>query len=197
VPVSTALVLFRRDLRLADNPAWSAACAEHAQVLPVFIHADDGGPWSDGAASRWWLHRSLGALDKDLRDAGAGLHLRRGEPLDVLRQLIAHSGATVVYWNRLYEPNTIARDTQIKSALLGNDIVVHSHNAALWCEPWQIATQQDQPYKVFTPYWRKLRPQLQPTEPLPSPRVPGWRELPGGLSLAALELLPRMAWQPA
>ena len=35
--MSTALVLFRRDLRLADNPAWHAACAGHAQVLPVFI----------------------------------------------------------------------------------------------------------------------------------------------------------------
>ncbi|MEO5829520.1 MAG: deoxyribodipyrimidine photo-lyase, partial [Rhodanobacter sp.] len=192
--MSTALVLFRRDLRLADNPAWSAACAEHAQVLPVFIQADDDGPWTAGAASRWWLHHSLGALDNDLRDAGAGLHLRRGEPLDVLRQLIAQSGATAVYWNRLYEPHTIARDTQIKSALLGNDIAVHTHNAALWCEPWQIVTQQDQPYKVFTPYWRKLRPQLQPTEPLPAPRVPGWRELPDGLPLAALELLPRIGW---
>jgi len=192
--MSTALVLFRRDLRLADNPAWSAACAAHAQVLPVFIHGDDGGPWPDGAASRWWLHHSLAALDRDLHDAGAGLHLSRGEPLDILRALIASSGASAVYWNRLYEPAAIARDTRIKSALQADGIAVHSHNAALWCEPWQIATQQGQPYKVFTPYWRNLRPQLHATEPLPAPRVQGWRELPGSLPLAALELLPRIAW---
>src|SRR6185437_14791539 len=50
---STALVLFRRDLRLVDNPAWSAVCATHTQVLPVFIHApDEDGGWSPGAASR-------------------------------------------------------------------------------------------------------------------------------------------------
>jgi deoxyribodipyrimidine photo-lyase len=73
-------------------------------------------------------------------------------------------------------------------------IAVHSHNAALWCEPWQIATQQGQPYKVFTPYWRNLRAQLQAVEPLPAPLVPGWRELPGGLPLAALALLPRPDW---
>ena len=192
--MSTALVLFRRDLRLADNPAWSAACAEHAQVLPVFIHSGDEGLWSAGAASRWWLHHSLAALARQLHDAGAGLHLRRGEPLDILRALIASSGANTVYWNRLYEPAAIARDTRIKSALQADGIAVHSHNAALWCEPWQIATQQGQPYKVFTPYWRNLRAQLQATGPLPAPRVPGWRDLSGSLPLAALELLPRIAW---
>jgi len=193
--MSTALVLFRRDLRITDNPAWSAACAEHAQVLPVFIHSDDDGSWSAGAASRWWLHHALAALDQALRNAGAGLqHLHRGEPLHVLRALIAASGASAVYWNRLVEPATVARDTHIKSALQQDGIAVHSHNAALWCEPWQIATQQGQPYKVFTPYWRNLRPQLQARAPLPAPRVPGWRELPDGVPLAALELLPRIAW---
>ena len=192
--MSTALVLFRRDLRLTDNPAWSAACATHAQVLPVYIHADDDGPWPAGAASRWWLHQSLAALNQSLREAGAGLHVCRGEPLDIVRALIAQSGASAVYWNRLYEPTTVARDTQIKSVLQSDGITVHSHNAALWCEPWQIATQQGQPYKVFTPYWRNLRPQLQVIEPLPPPSVPGWRELADSLPLAALELLPRIDW---
>ncbi|MEO6927419.1 MAG: deoxyribodipyrimidine photo-lyase [Rhodanobacter sp.] len=192
--MSTALVLFRRDLRLTDNLAWHAACAEHAQVLPVFIQTDDDGPWSAGGASRWWLHHSLASLDQDLRDAGAGLYLRRGEPLDILRDLVRRTGASVVSWNRLYEPATTARDTWIKSALQEDGIAVHSHNAALWCEPWQIATRQGQPYKVFTPYWRTLRPQLQLAEPLPAPRVPGWQALPDGLPLAALELLPRVDW---
>ena len=192
--MSKALVLFRRDLRLADNPAWSAACAEHAQVLPVFIHADDDGAWSPGAASRWWLHHSLSALDKDLRAARAALHLCRGEPLHLLRELIAQSGASAVYWNRLYEPTTIKRDTDLKGALQEGGIAVHSYNAALWCEPWQIATQQGQPYKVFTPYWRNLRPQLQPIEPLPPPQVPGWQALPDSLPIEALDLLPRIDW---
>ena len=193
--MSTALVLFRRDLRLTDNPALSAACAAHAQVIPVFIHApDEDGEWTTGAASRWWLHHALAALDQQLRAQHAGLHLRQGDTLDVLHALIRSSGATAVYWNRLYEPASIARDTRIKSALREQGIAVHSHNAALWCEPWQIATQQGQPYKVFTPYWRNLRPQLQATEPLPAARVPGWRELPDGLPLDALALLPRIAW---
>ena len=193
--MSLALVVFRRDLRVDDNPALSAACAAHAQVLPVFIHAPgDDGEWAAGAASRWWLHHSLAALDVRLRASHAGLHLRQGDTLEVLRELIRQSGAFAVYWNRLYEPAAIARDTRIKSALREQSIAVHSHNAALWCEPWQIATQQGGPYKVFTPYWRKLRAQLKFIEPLPAPVVPGWRELPDGLPLAALGLLPRIGW---
>ena len=110
--MSTALVLFRRDLRLTDNPALSAACAAHAQVIPVFIHApDEDGESTTGAASRWWLHHALAALDQQLRAQHAGLHLRQGDTLDVLHALIRSSGATAVYWNRLYEPASIARDT--------------------------------------------------------------------------------------
>ena len=193
--MSTALVLFRRDLRLADNPALDAACAAHAQVLPVYIHApDEDGAWTAGAATRWWLHHSLAALDGRLRARQSGLHVRQGDTLDVLRQLIAQTGASTVYWNRRYEPAAIARDTQIKSALREQGIEVHSHNAALWCEPWQIATQQGQPYRVFTPYWRNLRAQLAAVEPLPEPSLHGWREPADGVPLSALGLLPRVRW---
>jgi deoxyribodipyrimidine photo-lyase len=193
--MSTALVLFRRDLRLADNPALDAACAAHAQVLPVYVHApDEDGAWPAGAATRWWLHHSLAALDHGLRRRQSGLHLRQGDTLQALRQLIALTGAGAVYWNRRYEPAAIARDTQLKSALRGQGIAVHSHGAALWCEPWQIATGQGQPYRVFTPYWRKLRAQLPAPAPLPEPALPGWREPAGGLPLSALGLLPRVRW---
>jgi deoxyribodipyrimidine photo-lyase len=193
--MSTALIVFRRDLRLVDNPAWSAACAAHAQVIPIYIHAPgEDSPWSIGSAGRWWLHHSLAALDRRLRAQHAGLHLRQGDTLEVLRELVRRSGADTVYWNRLYEPASIERDTRTKSALREQGVAVHSHPGTLWCEPWQIATQQDAPYKVFTPYWRKLRTLLQPVEPLPEPVVPGWQALSGSLPLSALALLPRIGW---
>jgi deoxyribodipyrimidine photo-lyase len=193
--MTTALVVFRRDLRLANNPAWSAACAAHAQVLPVYIHAPhEDGDWPAGAASRWWLHQSLASLQRSLHEQGGRLHLGRGDTLNQLRELLASSGASAVYWNRLYEPSAIARDTQIKAALREQGAAVHSHNAALWVEPWQIRTQQGDPYRVFTPYWRNLRAHLSTAEPLPAPSVPGWCPMPDGLPLTALELLPRIDW---
>ncbi len=193
--MTTALVLFRRDLRLADNPAWHAACAEHERVLPMYIDApEEDATWASGAASRWWLHHSLSQLDTGLRQLGGRLHVCRGGSLACLRELIAQTGATAVHWNRLYEPASIARDTHVKTALREQGIAVHSHNAALWLEPWQIATQQGGPYRVFTPYWRNLRARLVVDEPLPSPARAGLAEAPGSLSLQALQLLPRINW---
>jgi deoxyribodipyrimidine photo-lyase len=198
--MTTALVLFRRDLRLADNPALTAACASHSHILPVFIHAapehalgtDD--PWPAGAASRWWLHHALASLQNQLHRHQARLHVCEGDSLSILLALIKQSGAQAVYWNRLYEPAAIARDTRIKTALRQQGIEVHSHAAALWSEPWQISTQQGEPYRVFTPYWRNLRPRLSAASPLPEPTAPHWLALPGSLPLKELGLLPRIRW---
>jgi deoxyribodipyrimidine photo-lyase len=198
--MTTALVLFRRDLRLADNPALVAACAAHSHILPMFIHEptehatgmDD--PWPAGAASRWWLHHALASLQAQLRQRQARLHVCKGDALAVLLGLIKQSGAKAVYWNRLYEPAAIARDTRIKTALREQGIEVHSHAAALWSEPWQISTQQGEPYRVFTPYWRNLGSRLNVATPLPEPAPAHWLALPGSLPLAELGLLPRIRW---
>lgn len=63
-----ALVWFRHDLRLDDNPALRAALDQGFTPIPVYVHApQEEGEWSPGAASLAWLHRSLAALDADLR----------------------------------------------------------------------------------------------------------------------------------
>ncbi|MFM2287008.1 MAG: hypothetical protein RL684_151 [Pseudomonadota bacterium] len=192
--MTTALVLFRRDLRLADNPALSAACAAHARIVPVYIHAPhEDAPWPPGAASRWWLHHSLAALQQRLGAHGARLHLRVGDTLGELRELVRRSGASAVYWNRLYEPAAIARDTQVKAALREQGVAVHSHAAALWVEPWQVQTQQGEPYRVFTPFWRQARTLLGSEPPLPEAAAE-WLDVPGGVPLEALALLPRIRW---
>ena len=72
--MSVAIAWFRRDLRLTDNPALEDARAAADVVIPVYIHApDEEGPWPPGAASRWWLHRSLSALATSLGKRGSGL----------------------------------------------------------------------------------------------------------------------------
>src|SRR3954466_12256574 len=101
--MSTAVVWFRRDLRLQDNPALDAALRAHERVVCAYIHAPhEEIPWQPGAASRWWLHRSLHALGVQLERRGARLILRRGDTCAELLALLRASGADAVYWNRLY-----------------------------------------------------------------------------------------------
>jgi deoxyribodipyrimidine photo-lyase len=193
--MTTAIVWFRRDLRLADHPALHAAASSHERVLPLYIHAPgEEGDWAAGAAGRWWLHHSLSSLRAAWREHRADLYIGSGESLSVLRETIRRSGATAVYWNRLYEPASIARDSHIKKVLRAEGIEVRSFNAALWREPWDITTQQGQPYRVFTPFWRNLRPQLMLETPLPVPTLTRVAKISGSLSIDALGLLPVIAW---
>ncbi len=193
--MSLALVWFRRDLRLADNPALDAALRGGARVLPVYVHApEEEAPWQPGAASRWWLHHSLAALDAELRRRGSRLHVLRGPTLAALHALVAASGADAVHWNRVYEPACERRDAQVKRALRAAGIDAHSHKAAVWFEPWEVLTAQGEPYRVFTPYWRKARALLEPRPPLPAPARIDGPEIDGGVAIDALGLQPAVGW---
>ncbi len=191
-----ALVWFRNDLRLADNPALRAALEGGYAPVPIYIHAaDEAGDWRPGAASDAWRHRSLAALDADLRRHGSHLRHFFGPSLATLQSLVAASGAQAVFWNRRYEPAFERRDARIKQVLRGQGVHVESFNSALLFEPWTVKTQQGGPFKVFTPYWRaaqtawRLPDGWQPPSHWPDPGVG-----PQGIPLAALKLAPRHGW---
>ncbi|MDZ4866241.1 MAG: deoxyribodipyrimidine photo-lyase [Alphaproteobacteria bacterium] len=185
------LVWFRQDLRLADNPALAAAVKD-GPVIPVFILDDETpGKWKTGSAARWWLHYSLEALAADLAKRGSNLILRRGKADKVIDDLIRETDAQAVYWNRLYEPYAIARDTAIKASLEEHGMKVRSFNAALLVEPWTIKTGSDGPYKVFTPFWRTAASLVEDATPLPAPRtIDAPAKWPRSDELTAWRLLP-------
>ena len=193
--MSLALLWFRRDLRLHDNPALLAALAAHRQLVLVYIHDPDAeAPWQAGAASRWWLHHSLAALDKSLTQRGVRLILRQGDSQSVLQTLIKESGASHVYWNRLYEPACIQRDSTIKAALRAQGIQVSSHNSALLFEPWQVVKPDSTPYRVFTPFWKACQRLGLERQLLAAPEQIPSLDGPNSLPLEALQLRPRLAW---
>jgi deoxyribodipyrimidine photo-lyase len=133
---SAAIVWFRLDLRLADNPALAAALKHGGAVVPVFIWSpEEESPWSLGGASNWWLHQSLAALASKLRAAGSRLVIRRGADLAELRKVAKETGASGVFWNRRYEPAIIARDKCVKESLREEGFGAESFNAALPHEP--------------------------------------------------------------
>jgi deoxyribodipyrimidine photo-lyase len=193
---ATAIVWLRRDLRLADNPALHLALARGEHPVPLYILAPgEEDPWAPGAASRWWLHHSLASLQGRLRVLGGGLILARGDSLATLRATALAIGAQAVYWNRLYDPALVARDSRIKQALRGDGLRCESLKAHVLFEPWELATGTREPYRVFTAFWRKAEARLGHEPPLPAATaIP---PLPDGLAslrLDALDLLPRIAW---
>jgi deoxyribodipyrimidine photo-lyase len=191
-----AIVWLRQDLRLRDNPALQAAAKHGGAIVPVYILCDaEEQDFPPGGASRWWLHRSLSALDAELRSHGSRLSLLRGPALDCLRSAVARTGANAVFWNRRYEPASVARDLEAKKELRAGGLVVESFNGALLREPWEIQNGSGQPYRVYTPFKRRVLEKLDPPAPARAPSK--WiapRAWPDSVALDELQLLPDIAW---
>ena len=197
--MATALVWFRNDLRLADNPALQAALEGGYTPVPVYIHApSEHGDWAPGAASNAWLHRSLDALSSTLEERGSRLRLFVGPSLDTLETLVAATGAEAVFWNRRYEPALEQRDTRIKKSLRQQGLHVESFNSALLFEPWAVSTKQGTPFRVFTPFWKAALAQwrIPACEAAPA-SLPSSDAGPAGVSLDALKLAPAVDWDRA
>ena len=194
--MAATIIWFRQDLRLQDNPALAAACQRGGAVVPVYIFDEVAeGKWAAGGASRWWLNHSLAALQESLAKRGSRLVLARGDSGVILHDLIRTTGATAVYWNRRYEPASIARDKVIKAKLTASGIEAKSFNAALLFEPHTVANKTGGPFQVFTPYWRHcLALPVEVPVKLPVGKFASPTQWPQSLELGELGLLPRLKW---
>ena len=173
------ILWFRRDLRLSDNPALSRAMSSGRPVVPVYIHDEGSQVRRSGAASLWWLDRSLRALAADLTDRGAPLILRRGNAEAKLRGLIAETGATTVVMNRLFEPDARERDAALAHDLKVEGIDCQGFNGTLLATPGTVLNGSGRPYRVFTPFLKALL--ATTTEPTLSP-APNRIVCPQGLA---------------
>ncbi|MDF1654975.1 MAG: deoxyribodipyrimidine photo-lyase [Coxiellaceae bacterium] len=187
---------FRQDLRLSDNPGFSAA-AQQGVVLPLYILDDiNSGDEALGAASRCWLHASLVSLNASL---DGNLMVNSGDPLSIISHLIKQYNIDEVYWNRCYEPWQIKRDSSLKAKLRDMDVKVTTLNSALLWEPWEIEKKSGGNYKVFTPFYRKGCLQAMPPRlPLLKPKKLAFFVPKKHLSLIdSLNLLPKKVWNDA
>ena len=176
-----ALVWFRRDLRLADNPAWAEACASHS-VLPVFVLEPDLLA-SAGAFRRAQFFANLDALAADIRQLGGRLHVLEGPATGVLPRYALEQQVDAVYWNADTTPFSVGRDRALEEAL---PVPVHSYWGGLVHAPATVLTGKGEVSRVFTPFYKKWV--LSLPEPVPSPRrvdfakaeAPRWSPPDGG-----------------
>lgn len=183
---------FRQDLRLADNPALFEA-VKAGRVFPVYILDDENaGEHKMGGASRVWLHHALKSLNKLL---GGKLRVFKGNAKNIIPKIIEDSGATSIYWNRCYEPWRTKRDKEIKELLETKEVNVNIHNGSLLWEPWQNLKDNGDPYKVFTPYYKKAYKTQNPRYPLAKPEIINFASIDVTYNkIDYLNLLPSKDW---
>ena len=183
------IVWFRRDLRLSDQAALTAA-AQAGPVIPVFV-LDDETPKSAGVdrrmggASRWWLHHALQALQSDLARHHSQLVIRKGNAVDELCKLAEETGATTVHALRHYEPWWRRAQGMLKERL---DLQLHDGNYLL--PAGTVTTGSGTPYKIFTPFKNATFDAIDHFDILPEPSLSGPDSWPDSLSLDDLDLLP-------
>mgnify|MGYP006283378289 FL=1 len=130
---------FRRDLRLADNPALSAAVASGQPVVPVFI-VDKEILAPAGPTRAAYLQATLESLAASLDGA---LVLRSGRPDDVLRTLAREVGATRVFATGDYANYGARRDRATASALAREGIELSFVSTPYAVAPGTITSKTD------------------------------------------------------
>ena len=161
------LVLFwhRRDLRIRDNLGLAAARNRTSKVIGVFcldpgiLEGDDIAP-----ARVTYMIGSLAELQASYKSAGSDLLILKGEPEKAIPRLASVLEAVAVYWNRDVEPYSRERDTTVADALEAEGI---ERSTQYWDQllhpPDALKTGAGEPYKVYTPFWRKWIEQEKPS----------------------------------
>ena len=194
---SPSLMFFQADLRLRDNPALTAAVQRGNPLICLFVwNPDSSGYARPGAASRWWLHHSLQALEDQLAKAGNALVLRKGKAPEVIAGLVRQFRVGHLYWNRQCEPTALEEEEQILKILESEHARATFFHGNTLVDPSSLRTTAQQPYSVFTPFWKRFQNDFTLDPPVQAPR-----QLPpvpsGNLqsdSLASLQLLPFFDW---
>jgi deoxyribodipyrimidine photo-lyase len=200
-----AVMWFRRDLRLADNPALLAACAAAgaAGVLPVFCL--DPTLWrAAGPSRRDHLVRSLRALDESLSGLGGRLVLLDGDPAGEVTRAARAVGAGSVHVAADHGPYGATRDRRVEEALAEHGIALQRTGSSYAVAPGSVLNGAGRGYQVFTPFRRAWAehgwppPAAEPTHRdwlrLPGARLPSV-DLPEGLRLPeAGEHAARVRW---
>ncbi len=170
--VETSILWLRNDLRVADNPALSAALGRGGPVVALYVHETEAALRQIGGAARWWLNRSLEAHGKALAKLGIPLEVVVGDSQTMVLEAMSRHSADAVFWNRRYGQRERDVDAEIAAKAVLTGARKASFGAHLLIEPFDILTGQGKPYAVFTPFWNALRQRdIQAPLPLPQSRL--------------------------
>ena len=146
----TAVFWFRRDLRLFDHRALSHAASVSDQLAGVFIVEPRRFAMA-GPARRPFL---LDCIEELHHDLDGRLTVEVGDPAVVLGALARSVGAVKIFATGEVSPAGARRDAQVSEVLRESGIELVFVDSPYLNTPGRVRSGSDQPYKVFTPYWK-------------------------------------------
>jgi deoxyribodipyrimidine photo-lyase len=146
----TAVVWFRRDLRVRDQPTFLAAADAASRSLALFV-LDPALLQPSGSARRTFLYRSLRALDEAL---GGRLLIVRGDPADVVTLVAAGIDAATVHVAADFGPYGTRRDEAVEKALADAGRRLLRTGSPYAVAPGRVRKADGGSFGVFTPFRR-------------------------------------------
>jgi deoxyribodipyrimidine photo-lyase len=149
-----AVCWIRRDLRLYDHVALSAATAncDHVHLVFVFDPSNLSEFQNKHSHHVQFMFESLQTLDAELKTHGHRMAVLYGDPVDVLQKFCQEHKIDQLHFNKDYEPSAIDRDARVTRALRDQGVEVFSYKDSVIFEEHDVVKADQQPYKVFTPY---------------------------------------------
>ncbi len=158
--MSCAVVLFARDLRLRDQPALATAAREAQRVVPLFVLDDELLRRGCGSPNRLaFLLDCLHDLDGSLRERGARLVVRRGDPVEEAMRVAAEGDAGALHLSDDCSAYAARRRERLGRECRASGVHLRTHPGVTVIEPGELLPAGGDHYRVFTPYWRVWRQQ--------------------------------------
>ena len=189
--MTRTVMWFRRDLRLADNPAWAAATNNSDRVTCLFVI--DPMLWKRAhPRRRAMLAGHLAALDGGLRELGGRLRIEYGDPADVVPTVAGETRSETVHVNADVTPFATSRDLKV-----GLRVPVAAEWGNYLHPIGSITTSSGAPFRVFTPFHKVWASRVVGPSPKSGPAAVA--DLPGakvpGTGLPPMEPGERAAWE--
>jgi deoxyribodipyrimidine photo-lyase len=152
-----SLFIFRRDLRLVDNTALIEALNNSKKIIICFIfderQIDKNEYFSINGFN--FLLDSLSEIEKEFKKNNSKLYLFYGKNEEIIIKIILEKKINAIYLNRDYTPFSIKRDKTIKEICIKKNITLKIFSDLLLTEPEQIKKENNTPYSIFTPFYKK------------------------------------------
>ncbi len=149
---STGIFWIREDFRIENNPALSFATQNHDNVIALYIYNNNDFD-NKREAQKWWVFKSLETLKEELSDYKINLEIVKGDELEIFSKFDKKDKLSV-YWNKIYEPDVIAKGKKIRDLFIKNEIHYKYFKGNILNEFQEITKNDGTPFKVFTPFWR-------------------------------------------
>jgi deoxyribodipyrimidine photo-lyase len=161
-----ALVWFRRDLRLHDHHALSAALKAYDEVVCVFVFdraiLDRLPTRHDRRVEFIW--QAIGSMHDALQKHGSALVVAHAHASQAIVDLASAFKVNAVVCNHDDEPDAITRDAQVAAALVAQGCSFQSFKDHVIFERTEVLTAMGQPFSVFTPYKNAWLKRLLPSD---------------------------------